>query len=390
MKRVSILSISQASFTSVNRVVYRELKLKGWDIQLVVPSQLNFSGGNKNAEPMQKDDPLIHFLQLDGTNPRIQKYKGLKKLLRRLRPRIIYLDNDPASLMAAGLSIWCRMNNSVLICQSCENLSIKLNKVFQREGWSGMPAAFAKNFFSFFSHKFCSHVFAISDRGVEVFRELGYKSVSKIPLGFDESIFHTDDKERNRIRAVNGLNKIVFSYFGRLVAEKGVHLLITALSNIKEFEWQLLMDDFNIYASSYTNEIKKQIENLQLTDRVVYFHASHTEIASYMNAADVIILPSVSTPKWIEQYGRVIPEAMACGKLVIVSDAGALPELVADAGIVFKENNIEQLTQLLRDIIINPGKYKTFYELAYKRAHTYLSVKQQAAVMHSKFIEFAA
>jgi len=385
-----ILCISQASFTSANRIVYRELKSKGWNIQMVIPAQLNFSGGKKTADPVQEDDPPTHFLPLTGTNPRIQRYKGLKKLLHELKPRIIYLDNDPASRMAASLSIWCKMNHAQLVCQSCENLSIKINKVYRREGWKGIPAALVKNIFSFISNKYCRHVFVISDGGMEVFKELGYPSVSKIPLGFNENIFHPDENERNRIRGAKGLDKTVFSYFGRLVPEKGVHLLISALSRLKEFEWQLLMDDFDIYASPYTDKIKRQIAELQLMDRVVYFQASHTEIASYMNAADVVILPSVSTPKWVEQYGRVIPEAMACGKLVIASDAGALPELIEKAGLIFPENNLDQLTGILKDILVSPGKYNVYHKLAYERAHEYLGVSRQAAIMNDKFIEIAA
>jgi glycosyltransferase involved in cell wall biosynthesis len=356
---------------------------------MIAPSHLEFPGGKKDAQPAQPGDPPIHFLELQGKNPRVQWYKGLEQLLNKIRPRIIYLDNDPASRMAMKLSIWCKKNRAMLICQSCENLSIRLSKVYQREGWKGIPAALAKNFFAHWSKKYCSHVFVISNDGEKVFKDLGYRSVSKTPLGFDETIFYPDEKSRTAVRSEKKLNGTVFSYFGRIVPEKGVHILLAALSQVEDLDWQLLMDDFEIYKSPYIEEIKKQIDELGLQDRVVYFHASHTEIARFMNAADVVVLASVSTPKWAEQYGRVIPEAMACGRLVVVARSGALPELTGDAGIVFEEKNITQLAGILRDIILHPDNYSGYNEKAQQRAYTELSVNKQAAIMDAKFKELA-
>src|SRR5690242_13387841 len=105
-----VICISQACFTAVNRIIYRKLQEKGWNIQLVIPSHLEFPGGKKEAQSPQPCDPPIHFLTLEGKNPRVQWYKGLKKLLNKLQPRLVYLDNDPASRLAAGLSVWCKNN----------------------------------------------------------------------------------------------------------------------------------------------------------------------------------------------------------------------------------------------------------------------------------------
>jgi glycosyltransferase involved in cell wall biosynthesis len=386
---IDILAVSQASFTAINRTIYSALKSRGWNIHLVAPAKLIFSGRLSGAEPEQPGDPQIHFLKLNGNNPRIQWYKGLIQTLDSLKPQIVYLDNDPASFMATRIGIWCRFNNAKLVCQSCENLSIKIGKVYQRQGLKGIPAALMKNIFSLVSKKLSSHVFVISNDGADVFKDLGYNSVSKTPLGFNENIFFVDDDARNRIRKEKDLDTITFAYFGRLVPEKGIHIMLEALSRIKDLKWKLLMDDFEIYANPYTEEIKQQIGKLKIQDRVIYFHASHTGIAAYMNAADVVLLPSISTPVWKEQYGRVVPEAMACGKILVVSATGALPELVAEAGITFPEKNIEELVKIMRDIILNPDNYKKYNSLAYERAHNYLGIKSQTEIMNNKFVELS-
>jgi glycosyltransferase involved in cell wall biosynthesis len=56
----------------------------------------------------------------------------------------------------------------------------------------------------------------------------------------------------------------------------------------------------------------------------------HTAYAS----ADALLVPSLPTPRWLEQFGRVIPEGFAFGLPVVGSASGAIAEVVGDAGII--------------------------------------------------------
>jgi len=58
---------------------------------------------------------------------------------------------------------------------------------------------------------------------------------------------------------------------------------------------------------------------------------------------DVLVLPSRSRPNWVEQFGRVLVEAMACGVPVVGSDCGEIPHVIGDAGLVFPEGDAEAL-----------------------------------------------
>jgi glycosyltransferase involved in cell wall biosynthesis len=58
-------------------------------------------------------------------------------------------------------------------------------------------------------------------------------------------------------------------------------------------------------------------------------HATDTELAALMAGTDAFCLPSL-----YEGFGLTALEAMACGAPVVVSDRGALPEVVGDAGVV--------------------------------------------------------
>jgi glycosyltransferase involved in cell wall biosynthesis len=71
-----------------------------------------------------------------------------------------------------------------------------------------------------------------------------------------------------------------------------------------------------------------------------------SKIPDYLNAMDVLVLPSLTTVQWKEQFGRVLIEAQACEVPVIGSDSGAIPEVVGKAGMIYPEGNIEALISL--------------------------------------------
>jgi glycosyltransferase involved in cell wall biosynthesis len=71
------------------------------------------------------------------------------------------------------------------------------------------------------------------------------------------------------------------------------------------------------------------------------------ELAALMSGADAVCMPSFS-----EGFGLPALEAMACGAPVVVSDRGALPEVVADGGLVVAPTTEEVergLAQVLSD-----------------------------------------
>jgi glycosyltransferase involved in cell wall biosynthesis len=157
--------------------------------------------------------------------------------------------------------------------------------------------------------------------------------------------------------------------------------LLEALSKIKQYKWTLLLDSFEMEVKSdYHDRIHKLIKEYELDERIVLFDADHKEIADYMNAADVVVVPSITTPDFKEQYGRVAPEAMACGCLVISSNSGALPELVSDAGWIFPEGNVEELSKLLQKAI-ELDDISSLGAKASEYAHKNLGINKQTKCM---------
>ena len=63
----------------------------------------------------------------------------------------------------------------------------------------------------------------------------------------------------------------------------------------------------------------------------------------FWHSIDVLALPSLTTPRWAEQFGRVLVEAMARGVPVVGSSSGAIPEVIGDAGLIFPEGDAPAL-----------------------------------------------
>ncbi len=228
-----------------------------------------------------------------------------------------------------------------------------------------------------------SGVFCINNDGKKIFEEEGFDNVRQMPLGFDPAVFFPDRASGEVVRRKHGFTKTVVAYFGRLIPEKGVHLLIQALQELKHLDWQLMMDHFDEYASDYHKEIKRAICESGIEDRVIFVHPDHVGIAAYMNAADIIVVPSVSSPAWKEQYGRVAAEGMACGTTIIASDSGALPELLNGHGLLFPEGDAGALAGMLEQCLSGqmPGMPDAGGIADYAREH--LSIYRQKRIIEN-------
>jgi glycosyltransferase involved in cell wall biosynthesis len=74
----------------------------------------------------------------------------------------------------------------------------------------------------------------------------------------------------------------------------------------------------------------------------------HDEVPDVLNAMDLLVAPSLTTPRWREQFGRMLTEAMACGVPVVGSDSGEIPHVVGGAGAVVREGDADALRAAIR------------------------------------------
>jgi glycosyltransferase involved in cell wall biosynthesis len=192
-----------------------------------------------------------------------------------------------------------------------------------------------------------------SDGAAEVWRDKGYEGpMAVIPqFGVDPEIFAPAQSSRLEAEAARPRSgrDFVIGYVGRLVPEKGVDLLIDAVADL-EGMWYLHV----LGSGSEKETLTAQTRRLGLSANVRFDSwLPSLRMPAFYRQLDVLVLPSRSQPNWVEQFGRVLIEAMACGVPVVGSDCGEIPHVIGDAGLVFPEDDAAALraclTQLMRE-----------------------------------------
>lgn len=128
-------------------------------------------------------------------------------------------------------------------------------------------------------------------------------------------------------------------YVGKLHRGKGVDILIQAFCNLTKANLGVQLTI--IGDGPQGKALRRLVGGLEIDDQVVFAgEVLHEDIWQYYQAADVFVHPAILA----EPFGRTILEAMQFSLPLIVSNAGAPPEIIGDAGLVFEKGNVEDLT----------------------------------------------
>jgi glycosyltransferase involved in cell wall biosynthesis len=114
---------------------------------------------------------------------------------------------------------------------------------------------------------------------------------------------------------------------------------------------------------------------------------AHQDVPGLLRLMDVLVLPSVTTPLYREQFGRVLIEAMACGIPVIGSDSGAIPETIGEAGMVFPERDAAALTAALQRLAGDPAAGQRLGEAGRRRVEGHFTWQRIAATYRALWEE---
>lgn len=126
----------------------------------------------------------------------------------------------------------------------------------------------------------------------------------------------------------------------RLVKQKGMIYLIKALSKLDK-RYKLLLSGPK-ERSAISADLNKTISKLKLKKQIIFkTFKNYRDMPQAYGASDVVVLPSV----WNEPFGMVLIEGMACGKPVIASNVGGIPEIIQTNwnGLLFKPKNAREI-----------------------------------------------
>ena len=170
----------------------------------------------------------------------------------------------------------------------------------------------------------------------KVIKRFNARRVIVTPNGVDTSRFQPDARQETFT-----FPKHYILFVGSLQPRKNLQALLHAWQTIKdEFEqlWLVVAGD----AGTVFNNIK-----LDADERVRFLgYAPDTDLPGLYARATLFVLPSLD-----EGFGLPALEAMACGTPIIVSNGGALPETVGDAGLIFDLNTSDDLVHAIRQVL---------------------------------------
>jgi glycosyltransferase involved in cell wall biosynthesis len=174
-----------------------------------------------------------------------------------------------------------------------------------------------------------------------------------MPLGVDLDHFRPDPSAKEEVRRGLGWEAAgppVIGYLGRFVPEKGVPLFLRVLEGLRT-PWRALL----VGTGPLEGEIRRWAAGHG--DRVrVCTEVRHGEVPRYLNAMDVLCAPSQTTPRWREQFGRMLVEGFASGVPVVGSDSGEIPHVVGDAGLVIGEADEAAWREALASLLDSPAR----------------------------------
>lgn len=171
--------------------------------------------------------------------------------------------------------------------------------------------------------------------------------VTVIPNGVDVSRFVPIPAVEARDALRLDTQRPIVLYVGAIKRSKGVDYLLRAARRLAETH-ERRPRFFFLGAGDHEREAKLLADELGLRESVVFVgNRPNTEIPLWMNACDVLVLPSLS-----EGFGVVLIEAMACGKPVIATRCGGPEEIVnPDTGILVPPRDEVALSAALDDVL---------------------------------------
>ncbi len=164
-------------------------------------------------------------------------------------------------------------------------------------------------------HHCIDHVVAVSDAVLRTHLEFGF--FGQLPASRRHVIWnptrpqvtHAPREERPSRRPLR------FGFLGRLVAEKGLSVLLQACRIVRPDGWTLEVAG---RAPADDGEFRRQAEGLPVT------FLGFADASAFLASIDVLVVPSV----WIEPFGLTVVEAYAAGVKVIGSDIGGIGDIV--------------------------------------------------------------
>ncbi len=258
-------------------------------------------------------------------------YPGLKRLVELIKPDVFHIDEESfnfATFQGMQLGVQHR-------AKCCFY------------NWANIDRRYPPPFSSFerYNLKHAAAAIAGNHEAAEIIERHGYEGpIHVLPqFGVDPELFYP---------APEPLPETPFrvGYFGRMLEQKGLLDLVEAMARLPDNVHLLLVGYGDLLP-----KVETRVGELKLQQRVeIKPRVASGDVADEMRKIHTFVLPSRTTSRWKEQFGRVLPEAMASGVPPIGSTSGEIPHVIGDAGLIFREGDPADLADKIRTLMEQP------------------------------------
>jgi glycosyltransferase involved in cell wall biosynthesis len=290
----------------------------------------------------------------------IYSFGSLLHALKNFQPDIIQIEEEVFSLSTFEVAVWARFTNTPLVVFVWENILDRSIPTFRR--WTCQ-----------FVLDTARLIIAGNEDGKKILQKWGYKGKIEVmpQMGVDPNIFSP------QLRPSRKTENFTIGYMGRTIHCKGLDILFAAAQQLRQQGYSFKIAVCG--SGSDKNALQQKAKEIKIDNLISWKEkVPHEEVPQEMSKLDVLVLPSRSTSTWREQFGHVLIEAMSMGIPAIGSSCGEIPNVIERQDLVFPEEDIATLTNILKRMIDEPLWYReiSFYNI--DRVEKYYSHKKIA------------
>jgi glycosyltransferase involved in cell wall biosynthesis len=330
-----VLRISKSGVVTAWRERERLLRARGADLTLVT-AQAWEEGGS--TVPFTADgDTFVVPIRTFGHHPNLFVFepRALWRVLGSAPWQLIDMHEEPFGLAVAEVLALCRLRRLRVpyVFSSAQNIDKRYPPPFRWLERSTLRSA--------------AGAYGCNAEAGRILRRKGLRGAFVLlPLGVDVARFLPGTRP-----PPSGTLRVGF--VGRLIPHKGVDVLLEAVAGDQRLRAELFG------AGPESDRLVGLATRLGVADRVTFHgHVGEEEIPDTYRRFDVLAVPSVPMPGWLEQFGRVVVEAQASGIPVVASASGALPDVVGEDGLLVPPRDPSALRSALVRLLDEPGLWE--------------------------------
>ncbi len=364
-----VLIISKALVAGTSQRKLEEIaKLPDVELTLVTPPYWQSDDGSKQVlERLYTSGyRMIETTMKFNGNFHFHYYPELGSIIREVRPEVVHIDEEPYNLA------------TYLAMRLAQQYKVRALFFTWQNLYRNYPPPFRQ--MELYNYNHAAAAIAGNRDASEVLRRKGYQGpIQVIPqFGFDTDIYK---RSTPRLPRQEG-DPFTIGFIGRLKEEKGLPLIVEALTMLPDYCRAVFIGN-----GPMKTVLTEQATSLGVAERVLFKPGVPTsQVPHEMEQWDVHVLPSISRPNWIEQFGRTLAEAMSCETPVIGSSSGEIPYVIGDAGLVFKEGDARDLSTCIQKLLNDPALYAELAQRGRQRVQENYTQQQIARQTYEVYV----